>query len=280
MVAADEGGGRLQIGFKHSGYTGPDPDGKNAFLTVTLAVAETPLSTAEREKIEGSGGQFDRSVNFHPTGQVTVDISCGRCPDVVNKVHADGGLPKTVPVGGSIPIQIRLQNVPGSNLYDILTASDGLQFQALIMGTLTRQIVVSTGLDSNNFSKWWETYSAGDSISWSGGVDPLLASLVDSSVLLAHADSKPSVAFPPSDAYISHIRSALSGLVSNGRTSLSKASLQGLPWAWNETTAFSAPVTATVQLSPGRTLIDHPEYVQDLTNDKPGLGAIKGPVVP
>src|SRR3954466_5417800 len=51
--------GRLQLGFKHSGYTGEDPDGRSALLTITVKVDATPLSAAERQAIEASGTRFD-----------------------------------------------------------------------------------------------------------------------------------------------------------------------------------------------------------------------------
>src|SRR5262245_10253350 len=86
LGAAADGQGRLQLGFKHSGYTGEDPDGRFALLTITVGVDAAPLSATERQAIEARGIRFDGSVAFSGTAPV-LDVSCERCKDVAKQIR-------------------------------------------------------------------------------------------------------------------------------------------------------------------------------------------------
>lgn len=273
-VAAD-GQGRLQLGFKHSGYTGEDPDGRSALLTITVGVDAAPLSATERQAMEARGIRFDGSVAFSGAAPV-LDVSCERCKDVAKQIRQSAGLPRSIQAPGGSPIQARFDDVPGQTLYDLLTAPDGLKFELSVPGKVNRRVELKTSLNPSAFAAWWERYSKDGVLEWSDDVDPLIASLIDEGALTACLSSgQPCGA--PSAAYVEHARGLAPAALPPGEAAtLQREDLLKVDWGWTETVNYGANTRVKLSISPGLLLKAHPELVKDLTNDMAGLDALKG----
>jgi hypothetical protein len=131
-TTARAGGGapKLQLGFRHSGYTGSDEDGRNALLTLSVVDRSLQVSPRDLDALVAQGYTLNKSFALNTSSDWSLDVQLAG--DVVEeqRIRTLLHLPLRVTLGATIvPFSIRWANIDGDKLYSWLTdANKGLKF--------------------------------------------------------------------------------------------------------------------------------------------------------
>ena len=268
------------IGFVHSGYTGADPDGKNAILNISIQNQKTSLRDEEKKELEDNGLIFNQNVKLSFVGEWELDVELPLDSIEADRIRMKLQFPKKISAQGLVlPVQIAWKDVNGSTLYEWITDKQGLQFVTRIPAKITWKMEFVPTLDQDKLNKWWNKY-AGESeiLQWHGGISPLILSLVSENCL--KNSSLPEEAIKVNEIVTFYpvlsnkIRNIIRDLENNIQE-LSRSDLFNLNLNFRKEIILTGEVIVKSILRPGLILNSHPELVKDLTSNKSGLEVIK-----
>jgi hypothetical protein len=280
-VAPGPGGGDA-LGLIHSGYSRPDPDGKNAVLNVTLQISRAALTPEERETARKAGLTFDDAVRLAEPQAWWLDVALPADAAEEGRLREALQWPRKVAAGDRIPVSIRWTGVPGRRVFGWLTDSAaGLRFvlrpdDPRASGlTILREVRRTASLDRVRLTAWWRDRAGdADTFRWRGGIDLLVADLAAAGALLVNGS--PADPSAPESAQLAEKLKAAVTAEPSGVTALSKQKLLELPFGG---TAIAARVTVVTpvlpETQPGPRLAANPKYIKDLSGTGVGLDPLK-----
>jgi hypothetical protein len=279
-TAAAGGSPHLQLGFKHSGYSGPDEDGKNALLTVSVETESEPLTDSQKSALVSQGYDEDDAVGMQNAGSWTLDVSLASDPVEEARIRQVLGLPITTSaIGTVVPLSVKWSGIDGSKLFDWLTNNNnGLQIIIAADSTITWTISSTVDKNAAKLASWWASNAgASDTLTWVGTVDSLLAQLVEDGVF---ADSRSSQTMSASQLvpFVPELDKRLQSIcqTSGNTTTVTKDELLAKNFNVTIVDKMTIPVRVQSSISPGVILQSRPELVVDLTNGEKGLSVLKG----
>lgn len=265
-ISKDPQNGLLLIGLTHSGYSGTDPDGKNAFLSFTFKIVKDTLTNDEIKDCRDLNVKFE-SENLGITYNHQIDISLQTDKNEEDRIKHVYDFPKHITVGSNIPVQINWKNVDGRNLYDYLTSAQGLALRLSPYPKISLQVNTSISFNKLKGQEWWNENAGQNNtlILKSFNMDALIRELFDDGVFT----SDNSIFH---DNLVDTLRKRLTKIlvkVSYGKYKINKNDFFATNWNCQETENYSADVDIDdTQFFPGLILKNNPGMIKDLTTDE------------
>jgi hypothetical protein len=284
-LAKTPNSGKLALGLTHSGYSAEDPDGKNAILTFTVVLDQSPITEDEKTLFAKKGVTLKEDLVVKNPKFTQIDILLRADPEEEKRLRAELKLPRKIGEAmGNQPFSIRWKGVAGPTLYKWLTdpldglrvvykGDDGTAEDVGVAWPLIRMYTV----DADKLAAWWQK-SAGDkdTYSWRGGTGPLVQSLIEDGVVLLSGKPVPPENAEPEVKLLSEKLKQIATPSLRGVLTVAKKQFLGLAGE-GKSSAFliEGRVNALPSNLPGGELLTHPEYVKDLTGDGKGLAPFK-----
>lgn len=285
-VAKVPGSERLVLGLIHSGYSGEDPDGKNAILTFTVLLKQKPITDDDKAIFLKRGVKPKEDLLVRNPKFTQIDILLRADLIEEKRIRAELKLPRTIgDEGGNQPFSIRWKGVVGETLYKWLTDPvDGLKVVYKGSNGATDDVVLgwplfrSYAIDADRLSAWWKKNARDkDAYSWRGGTGPLVQNLIDAGVVLLGGKELRTEDAGPEFKLLSEKISQIATPSPRNILTVKKDKFLALAGD-GKLQAFSidARVEVLPAYIPGREFLSRPEYVKDLTGDSKGLDALRG----
>ncbi|HVL66346.1 MAG TPA: hypothetical protein VM364_03695 [Vicinamibacterales bacterium] len=278
MEVAREGA-EMQIGFIHAGYSAPDPDGRQAILTLTLTTAQASLTPADRQALHAKGIRMDHRIQVAARGlELDVELPLDRAEE--KRLRQAAGLPRSFKTAVSVPVQLRWKDTNGKELYDLLTdAVRGLRF--VVRETVSLRVPTSArvSLEPAAVARFLSNSGqTGPMFRWIGGPAALATALADSGAFVWSSPEPGLAGSHPGHGFADDILATLPvSCDATGACTVPAAALQDVRWSRDlavQSHLFTA--TTSSRVWPGQLLETKPAYVKDLTAGAAGLRALLG----